>query len=73
MREDLLIAIQSFSNKHYQISFQFWGDGNNNVFIMKDHVDLYSSGGFSCVDDVIIDALHYLYRINRTPNSSRVC
>lgn len=72
MREDLLAAVQTFS-KRYQISFQFWGPDNNNVFIMKDDVELYDAGGFACVDDAIIDALHYLYRINRTPEHQRVC
>lgn len=29
----------------YQFSFQFWGEGNNNVYIMKDDVDLFDTGG----------------------------
>lgn len=71
LREILLKEIERWAEK-YQFSFQFWGIGNNNVFISKDHVDLYSSGGFDSANDVMIDALNYVYRINRTPKRNRV-
>lgn len=57
----------------YQFSFQFWGTGNNNVFIEKHGVDLYSSGGFNNIFDCVVDALQYIYRINRTIKHKRKC
>ena len=72
MVRNLIREIENYSDK-YQFSFQFWGDGNNNVFIMKDDIDLYSSGGFSSIQEVLIDALQYIYKINRVPYENRVC
>jgi hypothetical protein len=72
MVRNLIQEIDNYSDK-YQFSFQFWGDGNNNVFIMKDDIDLYSSGGFSSIQEVLIDALQYIYKINRVPYENRVC
>lgn len=70
--EKLIKAIEKFSDK-YQFSFQFWGSGNNNVYIMKDDVDLYDTGGYLTAEDVMIAALQYIYKINRTPEYDRVC
>ena len=64
-------AIEKFSQK-YQISFQFWGHGNNNVFIQKNDVELYSSGEHDSPEDAIMDALLYLYRITNTPIEERI-
>lgn len=69
--EHLLLALKDFSQK-YQFSFQFWGAGKNNVFIMKDFVELYSSGDHETIEDAIKNALDYVYRINRTPIKDRV-
>lgn len=55
----------------YQFSFQFWGEGNNNVYIMKDDVDLYSTGGLETPQDALCDALDYIYKINRVPLHKR--
>jgi hypothetical protein len=68
----LIKEIEKYSQK-YQISFQFWGDGNNNAFIMKDDVDLYDSGGFLSIREAVMDALQYIYKINRVPYKDRVC
>lgn len=71
-KEELLSQIEKFSEK-YEFSFQFWGTGNNNVFIMKQGIDLYDSGGFETIEEALIDVLHYIYRINRVPEYDRVC
>jgi hypothetical protein len=49
----------------YQISFQFWGEGNNNVFIEKDGVPLHETGGYDTPYSAITDAVRYLDKINR--------
>lgn len=59
----LLDEIEHFSEK-YQISFQFWGPDNNNVYISKDHVELTSFGGRETINDILIVTLEYLRRIN---------
>lgn len=68
----LLSEIEKWSEK-YQFSFQFWGEGNNNLYIYKDDVELHSTGGWLTIEDALISALEYIYRINRTPKNNRVC
>ena len=70
--EKLLKEIEKYSDK-YQFSFQFWGNGDNNVYIAKDYVNLFDTGGYLTIEDVIIAALHYIYKINRVPERERVC
>ena len=70
--KSLLAEIERYSKK-YQFSFQFWGAGNNNVFIAKNDVELYSSGGYLLIEDALIAALLYVYKINRVPYSDRLC
>lgn len=48
----------------YQISFQMWGTGNFNIYIDKDDVDLWSTGGHETANEAIKEALKYLNRIN---------
>jgi len=47
----------------YQISIQFWGEGNTNVFIEKDDVELTDFGGLE-PEEAIKQAVEYLDRIN---------
>lgn len=37
----------------YEFSFQFWGAGNNNVFINKGGVELASFGGENSIEDIL--------------------
>ena|SRR5688572_110796 len=37
----------------YDFSFQFWGPGNNNVYINRDNVEVHSSGGFETVKEMM--------------------
>lgn len=53
----------SYAGK-YQISIQFWGDGDTNVFIAKDGVGLTDFGGLS-PNEAIKRTIEYLNRINR--------
>lgn len=39
------IAKLQFWSGRYDISIQFWGAGNNNVYVSKDDVEIYVSGG----------------------------
>jgi len=68
----LLEEIEKWSHK-YELSFQFWGNDCNNVFISKDGVDLYDTGGYSSIEDVLIVTLKWIYRVNRTPSNKRIC
>lgn len=67
----LLDEIEKYSEK-YTFSFQFWGKGNNNVYIEKNDVELTSSGGFETIEEVLKFALGYIYKINRVPKLKRV-
>lgn len=69
VNDSLLIGVQlkalsEYMGK-YSISFQFWGDGNNNAFVEKDNIELYSGGGFDTPLEVVTNVLEYLDRINR--------
>lgn len=48
----------------YQISFQFWPDGDNNVYINKDGVELWSTGGRACIEDILKDAIEWCEKAN---------
>ena len=48
----------------YQISLQLWGEGNNNIYIQKDDVDLWSCGGEKTPIAAMIKAIGFLDRIN---------
>jgi len=56
----------------YQVSFQFWGKGNNNCYIMKDDVDLHDFGGCATPEDAMKQALEYLDRINKVSHSKQL-
>lgn len=61
--EELIKRIEEYSEK-YEFNFQFWGPMNNNVYILKQDVNLYDSGGHETIKDCLEDALKYLDRIN---------
>lgn len=69
--EKLLKEIEGYSDK-YEFTFQFWGAGNNNVYITKDGTDLADFGGFESIETVLIKTLEYLYKINKVPYSKRI-
>lgn len=48
----------------YEISIQFWGDSNTNVFIAKDGVELTDFGGLDPAE-AIEKTVEYLDRINK--------
>lgn len=68
--QTLLDEITKWAAK-YHFSFQFWGEGDNNVFIRKNGIDLYSTGGCDTPRKAIFKALEYIYRINNTKKDQR--
>ena len=48
----------------YQINLQIWGD-QNNIYIYKNNVELFSYGGGITVEETIEKGLEYLERINQ--------
>jgi len=50
----------------YDFSFQFWGPGNNNVFINRDDVEVHSSWGF----DTVIEMFDYVIKWCEKANPS---
>jgi len=61
--KDILNDIDYWTSK-YEIHFQFRGDGENNVFISKNDVNLYSNGGLDKPIDAMKDALKYINKVN---------
>lgn len=48
----------------YDITFQFWGEGNNNVWVEKGGIELYHSGGNKDPLTAMNEALSYLKKVN---------
>lgn len=61
--EKLITQIEKWSEK-YEFSFQFFGFANNNVWIYKDGIEVFCSGGNETIEDVLLAALEFVYRVN---------
>lgn len=48
----------------YDFSFQFWGPGQNNVFINRDDVEIHSSGGFDTVMEMFDYVIEWCEKAN---------
>lgn len=59
----MLNRMLAYSEK-YDITIQFWGESNTNVFIEKDGIDLTDFGGLS-PDEAIKKTVQFLDRINK--------
>lgn len=55
--------IQKWSSV-YNFSFQFWGEGNNNVFIAKDNIDLASFGGEDTIQAIFDRTMQWVKEKN---------
>lgn len=53
-----------YYSNNYQISVQFWGQGNTSVFIEKDGVELTDFGGLNPAE-ALDQTVKYLNRINK--------
>jgi len=62
--EYLVAEIDKWS-KEYEFQFQFWGSGNNSVFICKGHVELISFGCEDTVKDILKTAVDWVHSKNR--------
>lgn len=60
---DMFQRMLSYAGK-YEISIQFWGKGNTNVFIAKDGVELHDFGNLE-PEEAIEETVKYLDKINR--------
>lgn len=62
-----MAKIQFWSGR-YDISFQFWGYGNNNVFIERDGVDICDMGGEDTPLKITELALEWFEKANPSVN-----
>ncbi len=53
-----------FWSKKYEFSFQFWGEGQNNVYINKDFVEIASFGGKKTIDDIFKKVIEWCEKAN---------
>ncbi len=53
-----------FWTKRYEFSFQFWGSGNNNVYINKDDVEVASFGGEDSIQDILVMTIQWCEKSN---------
>ena len=60
----LLLTKVEFWAFQYDFSFQFWGVGNNNVFINRSNVELTSSGGFDTVEKMFEFVIEWCEKSN---------
>lgn len=59
----LFTQIEKWS-EYYDFTFQFWGEGNNNVFIAKDSVDLASFGGEKTIASILERTMQWVKEKN---------
>lgn len=68
IREHMLIGVLmgkiDFWTSQYEFSFQFWGDGNNNVFINRDDVEVASFGGENSIRKILERTLAWCEKAN---------
>lgn len=61
----------------YDFSFQFWGEGNMNVFIAKDGIDITSFGGEDTIEAIMQRTLAWIAEKNpggfKAPVSRHKC
>lgn len=62
-RQDLLLEIERWSTV-YQFSFQFWGPGNNNVYIHKADIELASFGDEDDIEAILTKTLEWVNKQN---------
>lgn len=60
----LFKQIEKYSET-YEFSFQFWGRDNNNVWIYRGGVELFSSGNHETIEDCVKEAIKYIKRVNK--------
>jgi hypothetical protein len=58
-----MAKIQFWSGK-YDLSFQFWGEGDCNVYISKDSVDIKSMGGEDTPLEIMNQAIEWCEKAN---------
>lgn len=61
---ELMGEIEKWSDK-YEFSFQFWGLGNNNVWLYKGGVEIFNRGGRESPREIIEETLQWIYKTNR--------
>src|SRR4051812_27521741 len=64
--ENIYVVIEKIKkwSSIYEFSFQFWGEGNNNVFINKGGIELASFGGEPTIEDILKVALDWVNKQN---------
>ena len=60
----MLLSKVGFWSKQYDISFQFWGQANNNVFISNDLIELASFGGRDTIKEILEDTIEWCEKAN---------
>ena len=59
---ELLAEIDTYTYI-YEFNFQFWGKGNNNVYVSKGHIELFDIGGRETIEQLLEDTLSHLKKI----------
>lgn len=59
----ILMAKIAYWSTRYDISFQFW-NGDNNVYISRDQIDIHSSGGYETIEKVLKYTIEWCEKTN---------
>ena len=60
----LLLLKVEFWAFQYDFSFQFWGVGNNNIYVSRGNIELVSSGGFETVKEALESVINWCEKSN---------
>lgn len=70
--QELIVKLESYAGA-YEFSFQFWGEGNNNVFIEKDQIEVASFGGEESIHDILQLTYDWLKKHKATKEKVHHC
>ena len=60
----MLLTKIEFWAFQYDFSFQFWGTGNNNVYINRGGIEIASFGGRETIKEVLQDTIEWCEKAN---------
>jgi len=56
----------------YQFSFQFWGEDKNSIYLWKNDIVIFDTGGLETSQDAFKSVFNWIYKVNKIPKDKRL-